>query len=109
MTLNEERPQPARNNTAPSRQARPGNVGERAPSKAAAAWAEHVDLVERLLGLAEAIEPTRPARRSSAGESIAARVEDLATRLADDARVKAYEIVGNRERAVSIMERRLGD
>jgi hypothetical protein len=75
---------------------------------AAAAWARHVDFVERLLGLAEAIEPARPTRRASGGESLAAQVGALATRLADDARVKAYEIVGNRERAVSIMERRLG-
>jgi len=75
---------------------------------AAAAWAGHVDFVERLLGLAEAIEPARGTRRPSGGESIKARVEALATRLADDARVKAYEIVGERERAVSIMERRVG-
>ena len=68
----------------------------------------HASLVERLLGLAEVIEPARRPKRPSGGESIAARVEALATRLADDARVKAYEIVGNRERAVSIMERRLG-
>jgi hypothetical protein len=74
---------------------------------AAAAWARHVDFVERLLGLAEAIEPARPTRRASGGESLAAQVGALATRLADDARVRAYEIVGNRERAVSIMERRL--
>jgi hypothetical protein len=75
---------------------------------AATAWAGHVALVERLLGLAEAIEPARPTRRPSGGESIKARVEALVTWLADDARVKAYEIVGNRERAASIMERRLG-
>jgi hypothetical protein len=75
---------------------------------AAAAWAGHVDLVERLLGFAEAIEPARPTRRPSGGESSKARVEALVTWLADDARVKAYEIVGERERAVSIMERRLG-
>ena len=74
---------------------------------AAAAWDGHVDFVERLFGLAEAIEPARATKRPSGGESLAARVEALATRLADDARVKAYEIVGNRERAVSIMERRL--
>jgi hypothetical protein len=75
---------------------------------AAAAWAGHADLVERLLGLAEVIEPARATRRPSGGESLAARVEALATWLADDARVKAYEILGERERAVSIMERRPG-
>jgi hypothetical protein len=74
----------------------------------ATAWAGHVELVERLLGLAEVIEPARPTKRPSGGESLAARVEALATRLADDARVKAYELLGERERAVSIMERRLG-
>jgi hypothetical protein len=75
---------------------------------AAAAWAGHVELVERLAGLADAIEPARATRRPSGGESIAAQVGALATRLADDARVKAYELLGERERAVSIMERRLG-
>jgi hypothetical protein len=74
---------------------------------AATAWAGHVDLVGRLLGLADAIEPARPTRRPSGGETIAARVEALATWLADDARVKAYEILGERARAVSIMEHRL--
>jgi len=74
---------------------------------AAAAWAGHVDFVERLLGLAEAIEPARPTRRASGGESIKTRVEALATRLADDARVRAYELLGQRERAVAIMERRI--
>jgi hypothetical protein len=75
---------------------------------AATAWARHGDFAERLLGLAEVIEPARRPRRPPGGESLAARVEALATWLADDARVRAYEIVGNRERAVSIMERRLG-
>jgi hypothetical protein len=75
---------------------------------AAAAFATHVELVERLLGLADIIEPARRPKRSSGGESIAAQVRALATRLADDARVKTYELLGERERAVSIMERRLG-
>jgi hypothetical protein len=74
----------------------------------AVAWAGHVELVERLFGLAEAIEPARPTRRASGRESIKGQVEALAARLADDARLKAYEILGERERAVSIMERRLG-
>ena len=75
---------------------------------AATAWAKYVDQIERLFHLAEVTEPARPTRRASGRASIAARVEALATWLADDARVKAYEIVGERERAVSIMERRVG-
>jgi len=75
---------------------------------AEASWAKYADHVERLFGLAEVTEPAGPTKRPSGGASIAARVEALATWLADDARVKAYEIVGDRERAVSIMERRLG-
>ena len=71
-------------------------------------WAEHVEVVERLVGLAEVFEPAKPGRRPTRGESIQVRVEALATRLADDARVKAYELLGEREQAVSIMERRLG-
>jgi hypothetical protein len=78
-------------------------------------WAGHVEFVERLAGLAQILAPGEPAKtgrrkpdRSGPGDSFDARVEALATRLADDARVRAYEIVGERERAVSIMERRLG-
>ena len=75
---------------------------------AATAWASHVEMVAGLARLAEitgVVEPTKPSRRrSSVGDT---RVEALADRLADDARVKAYEILGERERAVSIMERRL--
>ena len=81
---------------------------------AATAWAGHVDFVERLGGLAEIIAPGEPAKagrrkpgRSGPGDSLDARVEALVSRLADDARVKAYEVLGDRERAVSIMERRL--
>jgi hypothetical protein len=79
---------------------------------AAAAWAEHVEFVERLSGLAEVIagaEPTKPAKRKPGGTGAGfdARVTALAGDLADDARIRAYEILGDRERAVSIMERRL--
>ena len=35
------------------------------------------------------------------------RVAERVTRLTDDARVRAYEIMGDRPRAVAIMERRL--
>lgn len=75
---------------------------------AAAAWDRYGKQVAGLARLAELtsdIEPTKPSRRRASDGD--ARVEALAARLADDARVKAYEIVGERERAVSIMERRL--
>jgi hypothetical protein len=75
---------------------------------AAAEWASHVEIVARLARLAEitsVVEPTKPSRRRSSVEG--RRAEALASRLTDDARVKAYEILGERERAVSIMERRL--
>jgi len=82
---------------------------------AATAWAGHVGFVERLGRRAEIIAPGEPAKtgprtpdRSGPGDSFDASVEALAGRLADDARVKAYELLGERERAVSIMERRLG-
>jgi hypothetical protein len=80
----------------------------------ASAWAGHVEFVERLAGLAEVIaeaEPAKAVRRrpggSGSGDSLDGRVEALAVQLADDARVKAYEVLGDRERAISIMERRL--
>ena len=76
--------------------------------------AKHVEFVERLAGLAEVIasaETETPARRKSGATKGRAAFEGragaLASQLADDARVKAYEILGDRERAVSIMERRL--
>lgn len=71
-------------------------------------WASHVDLVAglaRLDKITSVVEPTTPSTRRSGGGDT--RVDALAGRLADDARVKAYEILGERERAVSIMERRL--
>jgi hypothetical protein len=48
-------------------------------------------------------------RRSTrtAGGSLTERVVERVTRLADDARVRAYEILGDRPKAVQIMERRL--
>jgi len=81
---------------------------------ASAAWASHVDLVERLAGLAEAMASTggpmarsRRSTRTAAGGSLAERVAERVARLADDARVRAYEIMGDRPRAVQILERRL--
>ena len=77
-------------------------------------WAEHVSQVERLCGLAEIVAstggPKARLRRSTgngASGSMAERVAERVARLADDARVRAYEIMGDRERAVTIMERRL--
>lgn len=72
-------------------------------------WASCVEVVAGLARLADitsVVEPTKPSRRRSSVQDT--RVDALAGRLADDARVKAYEILGERERAVSIMERRLG-
>ena len=78
------------------------------------AWAGHVELVERLMGLAEmlASKAAPNARRrlshgAGAGGSVAERVTHRVSELADDARVRAHEIMGDRERAVTIMERRL--
>jgi hypothetical protein len=77
-------------------------------------WAGHVDLIERLVGLAEDMPWTGTARArlrrptgiepsASVPERAAARAETVA----DDARVRAYEVLGDRPRAVEIMERRL--
>jgi hypothetical protein len=78
------------------------------------AWAEHVEMVERLVSLADAFAPGggpqgRPRRSNgtAAGGSVTERVAERVTRLADDARVRAYEIMGDRPRAVAIVERRL--
>jgi hypothetical protein len=81
---------------------------------AAEAWAGHVDFVERLASLADAIASTRNVKTSRrppgwtvAEASVQARVAERVASLADDARVRAYEILGDRPRAVEIMERRL--
>ncbi len=81
---------------------------------ASEAWTSYVDMVERLVGLAEAMDWTngaKAARRSptrlAAGASAEVRVADRVKRLADDARVRAYETLGDRPKAVQIMERRL--
>ena len=73
----------------------------------------HVDMVERLASLAETMAstggPMARSRRSTrtASGSLTERVAERVARLADDARVRAYEILGDRPKAVEIMERRL--
>lgn len=80
---------------------------------AATSWASHVDMVERLASLAEVLAstggPMARSRRSTrtASGSLTERVRERVAALADDARVRAYEILGDRPRAVEIMERRL--
>jgi hypothetical protein len=73
----------------------------------------HVDLIERLSGMADAMHvPRAKARRGrpfgiEPGASVKTRAAARAETLADDARVRAYEVLGDRPRAVEIMERRL--
>jgi hypothetical protein len=81
---------------------------------AAASWTGHVDMVERLAGLAETMlwtnrakAPRRPPAGLDVAGSVEDRVADRVKRLADDARVRAYETLGDRLKAVQIMERRL--
>jgi hypothetical protein len=77
------------------------------------AWAEHVDLVDRLERLAQGLTPpAKPSSRrcSPRTDGIASLEDRIAQRvevLADDARVRAFGIMGERDRAVGIMERRL--
>jgi hypothetical protein len=78
------------------------------------AWADYVDLVERLASLEDAMATTggpkarlRRSNGTQAGGSVTERVAERVARLADDARVRAYEIMGDRPRAVEILERRL--
>jgi hypothetical protein len=81
---------------------------------ASAAWASHVDLVERLAGLAEAMASTggpmarsRRSTRTAPGGSLNECVTERVAALADDARVRAYQILDDRPKAVEILERRL--
>jgi len=75
-------------------------------------WAGHVDMVGRLTTLAGLMswtgkEARRPPTGMPVGASVKARVADRVASLADDARVRAYEALGDRSRAVEMMERRL--
>ena len=79
---------------------------------ATTAWAAFVDLVERLAGLADAITGVRTTRNHLVGspetaESLEELVTERVARLADDARICAYEILGDRPRVVRILERQL--
>lgn len=80
---------------------------------AATACAGHVDMVERLTMIAELMPSTSSGkargRRSSgmSGDAFQAGVADRVASLIDDAKVRAYEVLGDRLRAVAIMERRL--
>jgi hypothetical protein len=81
---------------------------------AAGSCASHVDMVERLTGLSETMVWTKEGEASrlprdpiDVGASLEARVAERVARLADDARVRAYETLGDRPKAVRIMERRL--
>jgi hypothetical protein len=77
------------------------------------AWTGHVDFVERLASLADALAstggPMARSRRSTrtASGSLTERVAERVATLADNARVRAYEILGDPPKAVQIMERRL--
>ncbi len=80
----------------------------------AEAWSSYVDLVHRIAGLAEMMaRPEKPRTRrrgpdaSDPMTSLDERVAHRAQILADDARVRTFEIMGDRERAVTIIERRL--
>jgi hypothetical protein len=77
-------------------------------------WAGHVDLITRLTGLAEDMPWTARAkarlRRATGVEPVTSPQERVAApshTLADDARVRAFEVLADRPGAVDIMERQL--
>jgi hypothetical protein len=78
---------------------------------AASSWAGHVETVERLKSLAETITYARKAAsRSARGRkqpppSVQAEVDGRVLWLTQWSRVRAYEVLGERPKAVSIMER----
>jgi hypothetical protein len=69
------------------------------------AWAELSAFVDRLTGVAGTMDP--PPGEPAADGDPAVRAAARAAILADDARVRSFELLGEHERAVSIMERRL--
>lgn len=78
---------------------------------AATSWAEHVETVERLKSLAETITYARKAASRSAGgrkrplPSVQAEVDGRVAWLTQWSKVRAYEVLGERPKAVTIMER----
>ncbi|HEV8282243.1 MAG TPA: hypothetical protein VGQ02_10310 [Candidatus Limnocylindrales bacterium] len=73
------------------------------------AWDRFTDHVDRLWSLAETLAPKteEEERLTTAAESYAMRLADRVQRLADDARIAAFERLGEMPRAVAIVERRL--
>jgi hypothetical protein len=83
-------------------------LSTQAIADAAKRWVDHVDHVERLIRMADARSPTsgtarrHPPNGMKAG-SVESRVVDRVATLADDARVRANEVLGELE----VIERRL--
>jgi hypothetical protein len=77
------------------------------------AWTRHVEQVERLTTIAEVMSSAAGAKprgrrfRGTSAVSFRGLAVEQARRLADDARVRAYEVLGDRLKAVAIMERTL--
>jgi hypothetical protein len=78
---------------------------------AATSWAGHVETVERLKSLAETITYARKAascpdrRRKQPPPSLQAEVDGRVLWLTQWSRARAYEVLGERPKAVTIMER----
>jgi hypothetical protein len=76
------------------------------------AWLEHVDLVERLVSLGGVLSQagataTKRRGRDEEQGTVDVRIAEGVATLADHARIRAYEILGDRPKAVAIVERRL--
>jgi hypothetical protein len=81
---------------------------------AATDWASHVEQVERLTWFADGIRESprgKAARRELARRqpppTVDAGVEELVAWLTDWSKVRAFEVLGERPKAVAIMERRI--
>jgi hypothetical protein len=77
-------------------------------------WQGHVEQVDRIKGLADAIGSSsrgkvarRQRTRRPALPTVQAGVEDRMASLIDHAKVRAYEVLGDLPKAVAIMERRI--
>src|SRR6266498_1461059 len=74
-------------------------------------WRSFRNMVDRRSAIASDLVPAKPTGKRPGASGLrerTARAKERARTLADDARIKAFDLLGERRRALAILERRLG-